>query len=178
MMETPKPKFAVDHWWETAARQCAGTEIAGAKCDGSANCVHNLAFPYRQCISRAGVHACPAGYDTGERFVMYRKDGVQEGRGCTDCACGAPVGGACVGRLRVFEDGTCGKLIDDKAISSIEDVCTDLAMPGVALGSKEVVDVAYVPGTCAGNGGEPFGEAQPDDDQGRTFCCLSAFPSE
>lgn len=179
MTETPKPKFTASHWWETAARRCIGAEIPSATCDGSARCVHNLAFPYRQCISRAGEHACPAGYDTGERFVMYPKDGIADGRGCTECACGAPIGGACIGRLRTYKDGACGTLLGDNEISSIKDVCNDLAMPGVALGSKEIVDVARVPGTCAASGGEPFGEAKPNDAQAVTFCCLSAFaPSE
>jgi hypothetical protein len=178
--ETEKPKFTASHWWETAARTCIGAEIPGAKCDGSFRCVHNLALPYRQCISRSGEHACPAGYDTGERFVMYPKDGIDDGRGCTDCTCGAPVGGACVATLSVYADGACATpVVKGVPIGSLGPQCINLMVPGQAMGSKAITDRAYLPGTCMASGGDPFGTAHPNDAEAVTFCCLPAFaPSE
>jgi hypothetical protein len=45
-------------------------------------------------------------------------------------------------------------------------------MPGIAVGSKELVDMTYVPGKCAPTGGLAIGTVEENDADAVTWCCL------
>jgi hypothetical protein len=85
-----------------------------------------------------------------------------------------PIGSACVGRLRTFEDGACSKLRLDIDVSSLGEQCTNYFPPGPAVGSKEITGLTYLPGFCEPTGGEPIGEVTPDPGQAVTGCCGAA----
>ena len=130
-------------------------------------------LPWHKCVWRSGVQeSCPANY-SAERFVMYDDAKVIDNRECSECTCSAPVGGACVGTVRLYDDAACGAEFAKQPIASYGKQCTNIYPAGRAIGSKAITDVAYVPGTCAPSGGEPIGEAHPDSADAVTFCCLS-----
>lgn len=157
--------------WKTAA---IGYEVPG--CDEGKSCMPSIDLPkgFRSCIYLHGEHECPATW-SDDRRVVYEvtadKRGFIDGRGCTPCACGAPVGSGCTSHVRTFEDSTCSKLIADVPIASFfGPQCTNVA-PGIAIGSKEVSPLMYFSGVCEPIGGEPIGEVKPDPDRAVTFCC-------
>ena len=157
--------------WQTAA---VGYDVPG--CNASESCVPSIDLPsgFRSCIYQRGERECPASWN-GDRSVVYEvtanKLGFIDGRDCTPCSCGAPVGSLCVGQFRVFEDAACSKLISADPITSIKGQCTDVLPPGKAVGSKEITGLTYIPGFCEVTGGKPIGEVIPDPDQAVTFCC-------
>lgn len=157
--------------WKTAA---IGYDVPG--CDEGKSCMPSIDLPkgFRSCIYLHGEHECPAAW-SDDRRVVYEvtadKRGFFDGRGCTPCACGAPIGSACTAHFRTFEDGACSKLIADDPIGSLfGEQCTNIP-PGIAIGSKEVSPLMYFSGVCEPIGGEPIGEVKPDPDRAVTFCC-------
>jgi hypothetical protein len=129
---------------------------------------------FRSCIYQRGEHECPVTW-SGDRRVVYEvtggKRGYIDGRDCTPCACGAPIGSGCTAHFRTYEDGACSTLISDDPIASFFGAqCTNVE-PGIAIGSKEISVIAYFPGVCEPSGGEPTGEVKPDPDQAVTLCC-------
>ncbi len=159
-------------WWKTEA---IGYKVPG--CEDRGSCmpkIEGLPSGYRSCIYRRGEHECPTAW-SGERFVMYErtadKPGWLEGRDCTPCSCGAPMGSACAGHLRTFEDSACSKLLSDDQIASFGEQCTNYFPPGPAVGSKEITGLTYIPGFCEPTGGEPIGDVTPDPGQAVTVCC-------
>lgn len=98
--------------------------------------------------------------------------GFTDDRGCAPCACGASDSG-CSGTLDVYEkDGTCfpKALSFTLALSSAKASCVDLIPPGSPLASKEIPHPDYQAGTCAPQGGEVTGAANPSG--ASTLCCL------
>ena len=158
--------------WKTVA---VGYKVPG--CEDRGSCMpklEGLPSGYQSCIYRPGEHECPAEWSS-ERFVVYErtedKPGYIDGRDCTPCSCGAPIGSACVGRFRTFEDGACSKLLADVQVSSLGEQCTDYSPPGPAVGSKEITGLTYLPGFCEVTGGEPIGQVTADPGQAVTVCC-------
>lgn len=169
----PIARFGLDGpSWKTKA---VGYKVPG--CEDRGSCMpklESLPSGYRSCIYRHGEYECPAEW-SGERFVVYErtadKPGYIDGRDCTPCSCGAPIGSACVGRFRTFEDAACTQLLVDVKVSSLGDQCTDYSPPGPAVGSKEITGLTYLAGFCEPAGGEPSGEVTPDPGQAVTVCC-------
>jgi len=158
--------------WKTEA---VGYKVPG--CEDRGSCmpkIEGLPSGYRSCIYQHGEHECPAAW-SGERFVVYErtadKPGWIDGRECTACACGTPIGSACAGHFRTFDDGACTKLLSDDQVFSLGEQCTNYFPPGPAIGSKEITGLTYIPGFCEVTGGKPIGEVIPDPDQAVTFCC-------
>ncbi|MDI1480583.1 hypothetical protein [Polyangium sp. y55x31] len=60
--------------------------------------------------------------------------------------------------------------MSDDAISSSVEQCSNVPIPGLAIGSKEITPPAYLPGACEPSDGEPIGEKE-DPEQAVTFCC-------
>jgi hypothetical protein len=161
--------------WATVALSCAASAPAeDSTCVApSLACTNKLPAGWRHCIYRRGIHDCPAeSAYTDARFVVYDENAVKEGRSCSACSCGAPVGGACVGQLRMYADGACSQLVEQGPVSSLDGGCSNMTVPGAAVGSKEIAGLGYVPGTCAATGGEPKGKATPDPEGAATWCCL------
>jgi hypothetical protein len=159
-------------FWKTTA---VGYKVPG--CEDRESCmpkIEGLPSGYRSCIYRHGAQECPAAW-SGERFVVYERTadklGYLDGRDCTLCSCGAPIGSACAGHLRTFADGACTKLLSDDQIASFGEQCTNYLPPGPAVGSKEITDLTYIAGFCEPTGGEPIGKVTPDSEQAVTFCC-------
>ena len=157
--------------WKTAA---LGYDVPG--CNTNESCLPSIELPkgFRSCIYQRGEHECPSTW-SGDRHVVYEtnadKRGYIDGRTCSPCSCGAPMGSACTAKFRVFEDAACTKLLSENPLASLGEQCSNVLPPGKALGSKELVDLAYLAGVCEPSGGEPIGEVKPDSDQSVTFCC-------
>ncbi|TKD09647.1 hypothetical protein [Polyangium fumosum] len=60
-------------------------------------------------------------------------------------------------------------------LASYGDQCSNIYPAGRAIGAKAITDLHYVGGSCLASGGEPIGEATPDDAQAVTFCCYHPF---
>ncbi|MRG94557.1 hypothetical protein [Polyangium spumosum] len=166
------PTMSGPTWtWKTHAISCYLPTCE----DPKEACMRTLApLPegFAHCVSLSGFHACPETWNAKE-LVAYDDDkaGAIDGRACTACECGAPAGGACLARVRTFEDGACAKLISDDAISSSVEQCSNVSIAGLAIGSKEITPPEYIPGACATSGGEPTGAVVPNPDRATTFCC-------
>jgi hypothetical protein len=78
----------------------------------------------------------------------------------------------------LYSDALCSTELNNNLLSSIKPFCVDLTVPGLALGSKTIGGLSYVPGTCAVTGGEPIGSVIPNDDEKSvtTICCQGAEP--
>lgn len=105
----------------------------------------------------------------------YTETGYTDARECSECACGAPEGGACAGTLRLYDDGVCGSQFNELSLYSLDEQCVSFFPPGRAIGGKAVTHHQYIPGTCVPSSGEATGEAVPKTDDAVTFCCLPAF---
>jgi hypothetical protein len=172
----PVPTFGNSLGWATRVLACRGTALEGVCGDGNAEvCVNDLPLPWHQCIWRVGQHEeCPAPY-TADRFFTHTLTGYTDKRGCTPCTCGAPVGGACEGTLRLYDDAACVSEFNAGSLYSLDNQCIKILPPGKALGSKAITDHNYIPGTCIPSGGQAIGEAQPKAEDAITFCCLPPF---
>lgn len=115
---------------------------------------------WRYCVRRQekGVFPCEEGSEYSEQVLAY--DGFIDTRKCTECECKAS-GGSCSGTLRVYKDDTCStnELVADP-LSSTMGACSNFALSGEVLGSKEVTDLMYAPGKCEPSGGEPIGTVE------------------
>ena len=157
--------------WKTAA---IGYDVPG--CNTNESCLPSIELPkgFRSCIYQRGEHECPSTW-SGDRHLVYEtnadKRGYIDGRNCSPCSCGTPVGSACTAQFRVFEDAACTKQILADPVSSLGEQCTNVFPAGRSIGSKEIPEIAYLPGVCEPSGGEPIGEVKPDPDQAVTFCC-------
>jgi hypothetical protein len=56
------------------------------------------------------------------------------------------------------------------SIDATNSTCLDVSPSGQALLSKLATAPVYAPGACQVSGGEPTGEAMPEEPS--TFCCL------
>jgi hypothetical protein len=125
---------------------------------------------FKACIFYDGERACPnddPGNTFTEQHIFYQ--GVKDDRQCSACTCGAPTGSVCTAAISIYKDATCSALLDQKSISSSSETCTDIQLPGQALGSKSAGPTTYLPGTCPHGGGEGSGIAIPTGPT--TLCC-------
>ncbi|MBK9258222.1 MAG: hypothetical protein IPM54_00110 [Polyangiaceae bacterium] len=117
-----------------------------------------------------GIHECPSGSKYKDQVIAYSDTGYKDTRQCTECGCKAS-GGICYGTFSVYEDDQCTKLINMATLYSETYGCSNVAA-GVAVGSKELVDLTYVPGKCEPTGGLAIGTVEKDDAEAVTWCCL------
>jgi hypothetical protein len=171
----PLPPELPPATWQTYALMCSASNSGEPDCPTNNQvCAPPVAAApvgWRQCIRRDGNHECPEGWD-GPKFTMYSETAIDEGRSCSECQCGSPLDGACAGLFTAYEDASCQVTAAQYyPIKSTEPVCINLMPTGIALGSKSITDLKYVPGTCPPTGGEPQGEAVPNSDGATTICC-------
>ena len=121
------------------------------------------------CIFHEDEMDCPTeqGNIFTEQHFFYK--GVEDNRQCSACTCGAPMGSACTATISIYKNPMCSGLLDQKTISSSSSTCTDIQLPGQALGSKSAGPTTYLPGTCPAMGGDGSGSATPT--KSATFCC-------
>jgi hypothetical protein len=123
-------------------------------------------------VYQKGVHTidvCPDNYRDSVH-TLYPDEPVDD-RGCNECACGAPVGSACIGGLHLYDDAACTKEFVNTPVGSMGENCAGIIPAGRAVAAKRVTDLAYLSGTCGASGGEPHGNAVMDANRATTFCC-------
>ncbi|HRI71383.1 MAG TPA: hypothetical protein PK156_44425 [Polyangium sp.] len=172
-----KPNATLDkHEWLEGVRVCGAKDLPGTCAVTPERCVGPLDDGWLRCVSHPGKQdACPDNYnDFAPRFVYL--DNPIDDRGCSACECGTPKDGVCIASLRLYSNALCSSELNNNLLSSIKPVCVDLAVPGLALGSKTISDFSYVPATCSVTGGEPIGTVIPNDDENSvtTICCRSS----
>lgn len=89
--------------WGTEARACGGATPAGS-CDAGESCMPQTPPGAQLCIYTPGDTTCPAAEFT-ERQVFF--DGATDGRACSACTCGSPVGSCSGGTMTLHAGGTC-----------------------------------------------------------------------
>lgn len=75
-------------------------------------CLPTPAAPFQTgvCVYKAGDNECPTLFPT--KHVYYDK--FEDTRGCSDCSCGNPLGGACTATIDIYKDptvNTCNTLL-------------------------------------------------------------------
>jgi hypothetical protein len=178
---TEKPNATISkHEWLEGVRVCDAKDLPGKCAVTPEHCQNPLKEGWLRCVMQEGRHnECPGNYnDFAPRYVY--QDNPIDNRGCSECVCGAPKDGICLGSLRLYSDALCSTELNNNLLSSIKPFCVDLTVPGLALGSKTITNLYYVPGTCAVAGGEPIGTVVPNDNENSgvvTFCCRAPAPS-
>ena len=175
---TPKsatPKATIEKAdWVLGALACMGEERQEECGDEGPFCLNDPGPGWLQCVYRDGVwDVCPDNYNQG-RHVMYPEE-ADDDRGCEACSCDAPSGSGCLGTIPIYKDGACGSLVTNLLVSSLKDFCIPINPPGLALGSKEVTGLGYMPGSCVPSGGAPKGSAVGHVKDAVTFCCGPFF---
>jgi hypothetical protein len=178
----PVPKAITDvPKWEQVALSCNASDLEN---DVPPDYCKKSKTPYpvipkddhwRYCVrpNLMGVYNCESGSAFKHRAVVYPKHAIMDHRSCTECSCKAS-GGVCYASFGLYEDNDCTKLLTKNLISSNDSFCSDINPPGLAIGSKEVSDLLYVPGTCTPTGGLPQGTVENDPSEAVTWCCLDA----
>jgi hypothetical protein len=159
--------------WDTFARACDVVGWSPGPTPRSA-CVPDDPLPdgFHLCMYQKGISTCPSTTENvfTEQHVFYQ--GVQDGRQCSTCSCGTPIGSVCKAQVSIYNgnDLTCdGPALEQKGISSEGPVCLGMALAGQALGSKSAGPTVYLPGTCPPMGGDASGAAVAVEPG--TFCC-------
>ena len=153
--------------WGTVARSCRGVAY-GPCASPSEICAPAVEPGFAQCLVQRGDNECPSTYT--DKHILYR--GFTDTRACTPCACSAPIGSTCAALVSVFKDGSCSSpsLVVAISVDATNATCLDVSPSGQALLSKLGTAPVYAPGVCQISGGEPMGEAVPEEPS--TFCCL------
>jgi len=176
-VEPPPTATAFTHGWATRARACDG--LVSGRCDQSDLMCSPTAKPpppgFRQCIwyedpiDESALPTCPGTYP--EQFVFY--EGIVEGRECSPCECGQPLGTQCVAAVTAYQDVACGTapapLFESVLVGSGQAPGCVTTMPGTTLGAMSAKWIANEKGACVASGGVPSGEARPAG--ARVFCC-------
>ncbi len=171
---TEIPLSTKEFTWKTRAIACQTDTPIGA-CDSTTQyCAAQPGPEWLTCVYAEGVYNlsdCPNEYNASVHH-FYPYDPVDD-RGCSDCSCGAPMGSACIGNLRVYNDAACSTEFVNMPLGSMGENCTNIIPAGRAVGAKRVTDLTYLPGTCGSSGGEPKGSASANAARAVTFCCMN-----
>lgn len=158
--------------WGTRVLSCNATPIDLTCPDHDSTRFAMLPQGWRHCVrhQQNGIHECPSGSMYKDQVIAYSYESYTNTRHCTECGCKAS-GGTCSGTFNVYEDEQCTKFIDMATLNSETHECDNLPV-GTAVGSKELVDLVYVPGKCVPTGGVPIGEVKEKEAEAATWCCL------
>ncbi len=175
-----KPNATIDkHEWLEGALACGAKDLEGTCATTPEHCVETLPEGWLHCLARSGKHdVCPDNYNQYGRRLFYGDNPIDD-RGCSDCACGTPKDGICLGSFSVYSDNSCSTQFAQMQLSSLDGNCVGITPAGGAVGSKKIGNLSYLPGTCAVTGGEPIGTAIPNEDANAgavTFCCRDRDP--
>jgi len=171
---SPPTQNAHSDWptWSTLALSCNATPIDLACPDHDSTRFAVLPKDWRHCVRHRGkgIYECPTGSQYKDQVIAYSDKGFTDTRQCTECGCKAS-GGVCYGTFNVYEDEQCTTFLSMETLYSDTYGCSNIPT-GVAVGSKELVDLTYVPGTCEPTGGIPIGTVEKNDAEAVTWCCL------
>jgi hypothetical protein len=158
--------------WSTHVLSCNATPIDLACPDHDSKRFAVLPKDWRRCVRHRdkGIYECPSGSKYKDQVIAYSDTGYTDTRQCTKCGCKAS-GGTCYGTFNVYEDDQCTKFVDMATLYSDTYGCSNVAA-GVGVGSKELVDLTYLPGECKPTGGLAIGTVEKDDAEAVTWCCM------
>jgi hypothetical protein len=145
---------------------CAGAPHGGG-CTGTEVCQPKPAAPFESgiCIHHDGDVACPVGTPFTARHVFYT--GVDDTRGCSACACGAPAGATCSATISVYASGS--SCTGTPAATFAAGTCTNLAgNPQITV--RKATITAPTGGACPASGGAATGSATGTG--ATTYCCI------
>jgi hypothetical protein len=157
--------------WVTYALVCAAQ---GSQCNSGDFCFPKadpLPDGFALCVVQQGLHDCPEAYPHPQTFY----DGVEDGRACSPCECGAPVGSDCFAQISLWQDSACTDLFLLTGVTlQGPGGCTLSPDPfpppwSLPVESKSLGPRTYTPGTCTPMGGEPIGAATAMGPS--TLCC-------
>ena len=160
--------------WENSVISCNATRVDLACPDHDSVRFAALPKNWRHCVrhQEKGIHECPSGSKYVNQIIAYEDRGYTDTRQCTECGCKAG-GGSCYGTFNVYEDEQCMNFLSMNSINSETSDCANFP-PGVAVGSKELVDLTYIPGKCEPTGGIFLGNVEKNDSEATTWCCMDA----
>jgi hypothetical protein len=150
--------------WERIGHACGNPALTGAGCNGNQICLPKAGgdFEAGVCIMRAGIEPCPPGSFT-EQHVFH--EATTDDRDCSECACGAPVGGACPTTVQLYSDNDCINLVATIAAGDCEDIPGNPEIRGRKLAPLG----APAGASCTASGGDATGGVEPIT--ATTFCC-------
>lgn len=146
--------------WDGEHSLCAAAELPAGTCEGENVCVERTGLPL--CIQAPGdVAACPAGWESADRYQYYLD--ADDNRGCNNCTCAAPPENLCTGgTYQIFDDAAC---MDTFVTVNEGDPC----VPAVdSLGVTYIAPTPVNP-QCTVGGGQPNGNVTGT--VAVTLCC-------
>lgn len=155
VLTAPEPTF------EAFAVVCdAPREAAGEACGEGGACRVIPAPPFEPafCVYKTGNIPCPPSFP--ERRVVYGE--VEDGRECTECDCGNPVGATCPDPLKGHTNASCGGGV-------LGSVPNDTLCHDITAFASINRDPPATGGSCAPVGGQAAGSAEPASPT--TVCC-------
>ncbi len=167
---TPTPSVTVPSAkWGSQTRACISTVTpAQVDCTSGSVCAPLPAQPFDTslCVAQTGDVQCPAGYT--RRSVSY--GGMQDGRHCTACTCGAVTGSTCA-------SGNAAQNNNVVVSSSMDLTCSSgnvtyglpTSCAPIAPGSEFRLTLKAAPGSCTPSQPAAAGAAAPSAPT--TFCC-------
>jgi hypothetical protein len=134
---------------------------------------------WRYCVrpTQKGVYECLGSNDYIFPILTYPENAIDDQRYCTECGCDVS-GSTCYGTFGIYEDDTCTKLLTQDLISSDTSTCSDINPAGLAVGSKQLKDLWYLPGKCEPTGGLPAGTVELDTTDAVLWCCTEEIPTK
>ncbi len=169
------PSFTKEHSWRTRAIACQAPTTNNACAFKTSHCVAKPGPEWLSCVYQQGAHTldvCPDNYRDSVH-TLYPNAPVDD-RGCNDCACGAPIGSACIGNMRLYDDAACLSERVNMLLGSMSESCTSVVPAGLGIAAKRVTDLTYLSGMCGASGGEAVGNAITDAQHAMTFCCKAS----
>ena len=162
---TPTPSTSLPPpQWGTQVRACISLLApAQVDCPGGSLCAPVSAQPFDStlCIAQAGDVQCPASGYTN-RSVSY--GGLQDGRHCTACTCGAVTGSTCTSTISVTSHGSAASCSGGAVTYQLPQSCAGVQQPGDFL-----LKATPQAGSCTPSQPTPTGAATPSAPT--TFCC-------
>lgn len=159
VLGTPPPAS-----WSLVAHVCS-LPNAGKSCQvgGRACSRPSTDAPSGLCVWQAGVPACPPGYPNAHTFFQQ----IEEGRGCTQCACGAPEsGGSCAVTTALYSSTDCA----DPA-TKLDDLLNPVTCFEETNAKAYTTTTNPSPPNCPATGGLPTGSVTSKLGTEVTVCC-------
>lgn len=124
-------------------------------------------FAWLTCITPEPNGSCHLNFPV--RFEFQEK--IRDGRTCTPCACGEPVGGKCVADVLLFRDTECSDMIFSiNGVEPQDRLCVDTPSDS-PLAAARVVLAQDIPGKCPPRSEVSFLEGTIESGDTRVFCC-------
>ncbi|MBK9266632.1 MAG: hypothetical protein IPM54_43455 [Polyangiaceae bacterium] len=134
---TAVPLSTKEFAWQMRAIACEAETPTGACKSTTQYCAAEPGPEWRTCVYEKGVYSlsdCPDEYNASVHH-LYPHEPIDD-RGCTACACGVPVGSACIGMMRLYNDAACSTELVNLLLGSMSENCTGVIPAGSAIGAK------------------------------------------